>query len=269
MERMSPPNKRSLLRSLFVLPISVLVVSCGFSLDNPPKYCNSDNTIDIQIPYSDSGSLIGDAFIDADCYKFTLNTAQYVTMSTNGSTDTFGSLYTSSNGRDPIAFDENGGGGVNFLIGRPLNSGTYYLVVIIPPISTIGFSGPYALNVAYTLPCSSNDFTSISSIPYTSPQESISPAGDRDCFMFTLSAERRVTMETEGSTDTLGRLYTSSGSLIEENDDSGMDNNFKISSTLSPGVYYVEVLSLERDVTGPYIFRISDRAVFFGIIFDN
>ena len=143
--------RKYLLLSSFVLPISVLIASCGSgssSEDNLPGECNSGNIIDVQVPFTRSGSLSGSGNVDRDCYKFTLTTSEFITASTSGSTDVVGRLYDSRRNLiaedDDISFSSNN---FNFSISRSLSAGTYYLVVFIPTDSLTGLSGSYTLNV--------------------------------------------------------------------------------------------------------------------------
>lgn len=75
---------------------------------------------------------------------------------------------------------------------------------------------------------------------------------DTDYFRFELSGSRMVSIYTEGSTDTIGRLLDSGGTEIDSNDDPDDTNlNFFIQQTLPAGTYYVAVGSFESD-TGSY-----------------
>ncbi len=218
------------------------------------QQCSSSNSISISIPYTSPNSQLTN-LDDRDCFRFTLSTRRTVTMSTAGSTDTLGRLYNSGGS----LIEENNDGSIdnNFEISRDLSAGTYYVEVSGYQDSA---TGPYTLNVAYSLPssCQSGSYTSISSIPYATTSHNLSPAGDRDCFSFTLSTSRNITMSTASSIDTVGSLYASNGSLIESNDDGGSDSNFLIRGTLSAGTYYVEVSGFSSSTTGPYTLNVAD-----------
>ena len=148
-------NRKSLLLSLFVLSLSVLIVSCESSDGNggrsggrnaPPEGCNSgNNTRNVQVPFTEVGFLSG--LSDVDCYKLTLTTSAFITASTNGSTDTVGYLYDSNGilivGNDDILAS----GDFNFYLNRFLHSGNYYVVVTVSPDTIIGFGGSYILNI--------------------------------------------------------------------------------------------------------------------------
>ena len=64
---------------------------------------------------------------DVDMFRFTLSASATVTLATSGSTDTYGTLYTSTGGL--ITSNDDGNGYPNFRIVRTLAAGTYYLKV--------------------------------------------------------------------------------------------------------------------------------------------
>lgn len=72
---------------------------------------------------------------------------------------------------------------------------------------------------------------------------SIGQPGEEDQFRFTVGEEGFHTVETEGSTDVVMRLYgpNSDTLLVAEDDDSGKRFNAKISRELDPGEYLVQV----------------------------
>ncbi len=269
-------NRRSLLLSLFLLFISASIASCGIPAPADDKgsfvanlvankqqqysTCSPSNSILLLIPttFTDLELTNSD---DIDCFSFTLSSERTVTISTTSSIDTVGRLYDSSGS---FIAENDDGIDSNFEISIFLSAGTYYVEVAPHSSSSGGF---YDLNInedfitpitpiTPTTSCTSSSSTFISSIPYTSSGFSLSSSQDIDCFSFTLNSERSVTISTTSSIDTVGGLYTSGGSLIEENDDvSDSNSNFEISRTLSAGTYYVEVSEFFGD-TGPYIFQI-------------
>ena len=76
--------------------------------------------------------------------------------------------------------------------------------------------------------------------------------GDRDFFTFTLEERMYLTATTTGSTDTLGRLYDASESLIVYNDDGGAGRNFEIERWLEPGKYFLRVEGFFTSTQGAY-----------------
>ena len=247
-------NRRSLLLSLFVLFISASIASCESKKDegsannlSPPVNCDAANIVDIQAPSSDNpGGLLDD--FDVDCYKFTINTERNITILTLSSLDTFGRLYTSRGSL--IEENDNYGITTNFLIDRILIPGTYYVEVTLADRS----GGSYTLSIALpfpdapSLPVSSNSVCSDAirtSIPYTPTSFQLRNSQDRDCFKFTLDAKHTIAISTTGSTNTVGGLYDSRGSLIELDDNSGVSRNFLIRRILNAETYYAIVAPYE------------------------
>ena len=237
-------NRRPLSLSLFALFISVSMISCGpgNNSDLGGRTCNETNS-DI-IPSPDTSVQLADS---GDCFGFTLPIAGTFTISTSGFADTVGRLYDSSGSL--IEENNDDGFGANFEISSFLSAGTYYLLV--RPFDPEDAFAPYTFNIDYDptpTSCTVDSTTSIISIPYTSSGFSLSSPQDIDCFTFTLSAGRTVTISTTGSIDTYGGLYDSNENLIALNDDTTNDDgeitdlNFSINRFLSSGTYYVEVI---------------------------
>ena len=84
----------------------------------------------------------------------------------------------------------------------------------------------------------------------------INPGDDEDYFRFDLSRSGTVVVLTSGNLDTVGTLYDSGGRRLQEDDDSGVDGNFRIVRTLGAGVYYVHVRSY-AGTTGQYRLHLS------------
>ena len=86
-------------------------------------------------------------------------------------------------------------------------------------------------------------------------------AGDLDVYRFTLTRDASVTIESEGSIDTVGSLLDSRGVNLESNDDVARGNlNFGITRSLTAGTYYVLVGHWEAEGTGAYGLRMSATA---------
>ena len=86
----------------------------------------------------------------------------------------------------------------------------------------------------------------------------IDPADDQDVFRLDLSGRSGTTdvwVYTTGQLDTVGYLFDSRGNRLLANDDSRMINrwsNFHLRASLSPGVYYVAVVSYLSQHIGDY-----------------
>ena len=253
------------LRTLFVLLISASIASCGSSSSKgggptnnptPPESCAAANIVDIQVPSSNNFGPLQYAS-DVNCFKFTLTTANTISISAYGPTSITGSLLSSTHGKlytsSGILIEENDNNGIqgHFFIERVLSAGTYYVDVTTP--TTAGTY--YTLNVALpysndgTCPVNRAHATS-STIPFVITGFQLDNSQDVDCFKFILTTESAIVISTTGSTNTFGKLYDYNGTLLESNADSGIDTNFLIERTLSSGTYYVEVTS--QTVGGSY-----------------
>ena len=71
---------------------------------------------------------------------------------------------------------------------------------------------------------------------------------DIDYFTFTIDGDGEVTIESTGSTDTIGVLYDSEGRELQRNDDGGGGYNFSLSMELTAGTYFVAVTGYEGEV---------------------
>ena len=89
-------------------------------------------------------------------------------------------------------------------------------------------------------------------------QGTLERAGDEDYFRLSVPRSGTLTVETTGSTDTSGILYTADGFFLDFDFDSGSGDNFRIVHQASAGTYYVEVSGFLT--TGPYILRVSFSA---------
>lgn len=80
------------------------------------------------------------------------------------------------------------------------------------------------------------------------------PGGDEDYFRLSVPSAGTLMVETTGSTDTYGTLYSATGSGLAFNDDSD-SANFRIVHQASAGTYYVSVVGYDDDTTGSYTLR--------------
>ena len=206
---------------------------------------------------------------DVDYLVFELSSSCTVTIETSGSSggDTVIDLYDSSGSL--IEEDDDSGSGYWSRIVASLSPGTYYVSVRAYFRSqtfsyTISLSG--TCGGGGTAPPSGDSYEpddSMSSATYISLGQSqshtIDPPGDVDYLVFELSSSCTVTIETSGSSggDTVIDLYDSSGSLIEEDDDSGSGYWSRIVASLSPGTYYVSVRAYFRSQTFSYTISLS------------
>ena len=90
-------------------------------------------------------------------------------------------------------------------------------------------------------------------------QGNLEQAEDVDYYRIRISARGTLTVETTGSTDTVGSLEDAAGRRLVSNDDGGTGTNFKIQRTLNPGTYYARVAGYSSSATGRYALRITHR----------
>lgn len=84
----------------------------------------------------------------------------------------------------------------------------------------------------------------------------IGTAGDYDYFRVQVPSSGTLTVYTTGSTDTYGYLKNSGCVTIVSNDDSG-DRNFRLSSTVTAGTYYVAVRHYSSTGIGNYVLYVQ------------
>ena len=77
--------------------------------------------------------------------------------------------------------------------------------------------------------------------------------GDEDYFVIEMSDSGTLTVYTTGSTDTYGAILDSSGNVLDEDDDGDKGFNFRVSTSVSAGTYYIRVEGWE---TGDYTLHV-------------
>ena len=86
-------------------------------------------------------------------------------------------------------------------------------------------------------------------------------AGDRDYFRVTVNSLSALTIYTTGSTNTYGYVEDGSGKTLNENDDGGEGNNFRMPVVVAPGTYYIGVLGFDASTTGSYTLHVQKEAL--------
>ena len=211
---------------------------------------------------------------DVDYWQFTLTEPDIVTLkTTSGGTDTVGWLEDARGVR--LAEDDDSGTRLNFQIQEALPAGTYYIRVT--GFDTRRSVGDYTLSLNFepdgsgsgndeNISCSFVG-NCISTLPLNSlVRGTISPMTppDTDEWEFVLTESGVVTLETSGSTDTLGELYDDSYtgvmippiSPLAEDDDSGSNTNFRIQEALPAGFYIIRVAGYDGR-TGDYTLSLN------------
>ncbi len=88
---------------------------------------------------------------------------------------------------------------------------------------------------------------------------SIGKFGEEDLYTFTVDSEGRYVIDTMGNTNVVMKLFgpENETALIDEDDDSGVDTNARISAELIPGTYYAQVRHFNWDSgTGDYTIKV-------------
>ncbi len=102
--------------------------------------------------------------------------------------------------------------------------------------------------------------TDLSVIDLSSTAASIGQPGEEDIFRFNADSGGRYTVETDGHTDLVMKLFgpNSQTHVIAEDDDGGDGYNSRIVADLSPGQYFVQIRHYNRSHgTGTYGIRVS------------
>ncbi len=177
---------------------------------------------------------------DSDWFAVTLTAGQtYQFGLTSTSLDAYLRLYSS--GGTLITSDNNSGGGTNSLVSYTASSsGTYYLGASDASSAT----GSYSLSATsislddYAASTSTSGRVTVGS----SATGRIESTGDSDWFAVSLTAGQgyQFRLTSTGLTDPFLRLYSSSGTPITSDDDSGGGTNSMIAYTpTSSGTYYL------------------------------
>ncbi len=86
----------------------------------------------------------------------------------------------------------------------------------------------------------------------------IGQPGEEDLYKFTARKAGRYTIETQGPTDLIMKLFGPNSTLIAQDDDSGVDRNPRIVSQLTPGEYAVQIRHYNTTAgTGTYSIKVS------------
>ena len=82
-------------------------------------------------------------------------------------------------------------------------------------------------------------------------------ADDTDYFRVTVSSLGTLVAYTTGSTDTYGSIWDGSGSVLDEDDESGERSNFLVFTSAGAGTYYIEVRGYSSSTTGNYTLHVA------------
>ena len=180
---------------------------------------------------------------DVDYFEVDVERRGTIQVYTSGSLDTVGQL-TSAQG-DVDVTDDDSGDSTNFLLSVELEPGIYYIRVE-------GYSdatGNYTLHVEFEDSDDHGDTRSTATTVSSSARAweystvgHLDVPSDVDVFEITLSSNSTITINTEGDTDTTGRLTDYNGFDLFENDDTDENNsNFTLSGFVEVGTYFLFV----------------------------
>ncbi len=180
---------------------------------------------------------------DVDYFEVQVAEEGLISVFTTGSLDTVGRLHNEDGTVDET--DDDGGSELNFSLNVLVPAGTYYIEVE-------GFddaTGDYTLYVEFESLDDHGDSagaatyvsSSARSWTYSTPGV-LEVSDDVDAFELELFLDSRVTIFTDGDTDTSGTVEDFSGFVYMSNDDESEDNtNLRMSGLLHRGTYYLYI----------------------------
>lgn len=247
----------------------LFVVSVSDAPPAPPLPPEHGNTRDEATVVAPDSTTAGDlTYQEVDYFQIDVTEPGRLMVETTGTTDTVGYLGGARGGW--LEQDDASGAKANFRIVRDVTPGRYYVAVVGGKGRTA--TGGYALDVRLT---ASGDGDGGTAADHGDTRERATPvvvntqtgaalerAGDVDYFRVAVARAGRLTVETTGTTDTVGYAGGAAGSWLEQDDDSGMEANFRIGRDVTPGRYYVAVVGgKNRMATGPYTLavRLTDE----------
>ena len=180
---------------------------------------------------------------DEDYFEIPVPTDGFrLSVFTEGDTDTYGTLFD-RNGVS-LSSDNDSGEAFNFHIVQALDAGTYYLS--ISGFSFTGFfagdTGDYSLVVEEAAPDHGNSIATATPVAIGATVQGVLTEGDEDYFEIPVPTDGfRLSVFTEGDTDTYGTLFDRNGVSLSSDNDSGEAFNFHIVQALDAGTYYLSI----------------------------
>lgn len=197
-------------------------------------------------------------------YKFTTNVGEahpngsrgWYGIQTQGSLDTQGYLYDAYGNQ--MDYDDDGGNNLNFKITHQLEYGeTYYVKVRAFGSNT----GSFSFKVDYGRDDHGNSMDNATEIVGVYYQDKsvngyLHSYGDVDYYTFVPARNCVMEIYTEGDTNTYGQLYCASGGLLDSDNNSNGNGNFKITAHLEAMKrYYIAVSHNSSTGYGEYTLR--------------
>ena len=184
-----------------------------------------------------------------------------LTIETTGSIDTYMEFFNAQS-RELLDENDDGGTNRNARIRYEVEAGVSYIAMIRGYSSNV--SGSYGFRAFFTQPredASTWENPLLYEIGINESslllEREIFERGDEDFFLLVPDRNGRITIETNGSTDTYMYLYNyDTQELLDENDDGGQSLNARIRHFVHSGVrYLVKVTGYGSYTTGAYGFR--------------
>ena len=192
---------------------------------------------------------------DEDYFEIPVPTDGFrLSVFTEGDTDTYGTLFD-RNGVS-LSSDDDSGEALNFHIVQVLDAGTYYLSIR----GFFGDTGDYSLVVEEAAPDHGNSIATATPVAIGATVQGVLTEGDEDYFEIPVPTDGfRLSVFTEGDTDTYGTLFDRNGVSLSSDDDSGEALNFHIVQVLDAGTYYLSIRGFFGD-TGDYSLVVEEAA---------
>lgn len=220
-----------------------------YGLGGGDDFGNTFGAAQTVAPNSSTSGMIGTGS-DVDVFRVRLGSRGRLTLRTNGGTDTVGTLYSSA-GTVIASNDDGCSNAANFCLARILGVGTYYVKVDGHGVTA---TGPYTLVSRFAVDDYGNTRAEARPIAANSTTSGrINSGTDVDYFRIQLGRTGQLRLRTNGTTDTVGTLYSATGALIAANNN-GCSNalNFCINRTLAAGTYYLKLDGYGTTAAGAY-----------------
>ncbi|GHT75801.1 hypothetical protein FACS1894124_7610 [Spirochaetia bacterium] len=204
---------------------------------------------------------------DEDWYKAEIPAeGAGVTVYTEGSLNTYLAIYNAEG--TEIAQDDDSGSADNARITLALPEGIFYIKAALSDSGDRG--GIYTLQTRVRPAASLDSFepdnqvSQAKDIEIGVPQQhSFSDEKDIDWVRLQITEEGQYGIRARGVSnpqlDTYIELFDADEELIDENDDGGDDFDAYLSITLSPGVYYLKITTLDREAEGEYTLSVEQE----------
>ena len=205
---------------------------------------SKDTARTISIPSQTNAEL---TFADEDWFKVVVKNAGWLDAWSSGNLDTEGFLDAEVEDSRWLAVNDDGGANLNFRFRRKVEPGNYYIRV-----KGIGNAriGSYTLHVRLTEERPDHGDTRDTATliqhgfhPHFSKTAGTLTTGDRDWFKIVTQSNGRLTIRSDGDSETTyGQLYNAGGGLLAARDDiDGKKGDFKLTRELRPGTYFIQV----------------------------